>query len=109
MRVVRGFVAEHLADQPLVVAVLDESGQEKTGETTAGVQRQYMGCGGRIANGVNTVYCSSARPAGTPWSAPGSMSRPINSPTRLAATRAGLARMLCSAPNPSWPSTSAAT
>ena len=60
MGVVRGFVAEHLADQPLVVAALDESGQEKTGAATAGVQRQYMGCAGRIANGVNTVYCSYA-------------------------------------------------
>lgn len=64
MAVVRGFVAEHLADQPLVVAALDESGQEKTGQATAGVQRQYMGCAGRIANGVNTVYCSYATPGG---------------------------------------------
>lgn len=64
MRVVRGFVSEHLADQSLVVAALDESGQEKTGQATVGVQRQYMGCAGRIANGVNTVYCSYATPAG---------------------------------------------
>jgi SRSO17 transposase len=64
MRVVRGFVAEQLADQPLVVAALDESGQEKTGDATAGVKRQYMGCAGRIANGVNTVYCSYATPGG---------------------------------------------
>lgn len=58
--VVRGFVAEQLRDQPLVVAALDESGQEKQGDATAGVQRQYMGCAGRIANGVNTVYCAYA-------------------------------------------------
>lgn len=64
MTIVRGFVAEHLADQPLVVAALDESGQEKTGQHTAGAQRQYMGCAGRVANGVNTVYCSYATPAG---------------------------------------------
>lgn len=64
MRTVRGFVAEHLADQPLVVAALDESGQEKTGQATVGTQRQYMGCAGRIANGVNTVYCSYATPGG---------------------------------------------
>jgi SRSO17 transposase len=62
--VVRGFVAEHLGGQPLVVAALDESGQEKTGQGTAGVKRQYMGCAGRIANGVNTVYCSYATPGG---------------------------------------------
>jgi SRSO17 transposase len=46
------------------VAALDESGQEKQGEATAGVQRQYMGCAGRIANGVNTVYCTYATPGG---------------------------------------------
>jgi SRSO17 transposase len=62
--VIRGFVAEHLRDQPLVVAALDESGQEKAGTATAGVKRQYMGCAGRIANGVNTVYCSYATPGG---------------------------------------------
>jgi SRSO17 transposase len=28
------------------------------------VQRQYMGCAGRVANGVNTVYCSYATPGG---------------------------------------------
>ena len=64
MRTVREFVVEQLRDQPLVVAALDESGQEKTGQATAGVQRQYMGCAGRIANGVNTVYCSYATPGG---------------------------------------------
>ncbi len=61
---IRGFVAEQLRDQPLVVAALDESGHEKAGEATAGVKRQYMGCAGRIANGVNTVYCCYATPGG---------------------------------------------
>src|SRR5439155_13849032 len=64
MGVVRGYVAEHLAGQELVVAALDESGQAKQGVATAGVQRQYMGCAGRVANGVNTVYCSYATPIG---------------------------------------------
>jgi SRSO17 transposase len=64
MGVVRGYVVEHLAGQELVVAALDESGQAKQGTATAGVQRQYMGCAGRIANGVNTVYCSYATPIG---------------------------------------------
>jgi SRSO17 transposase len=62
--VVRRFVVEHLSDQPLRVAALDESGQEKHGDATAGVKRQYMGCAGRVANGVNTVYCSYATPGG---------------------------------------------
>lgn len=64
MGIVRGFVAEQLGDQPLRVAALDESGQEKAGDATAGVKRQYMGCAGRIANGVNTVYCSYATTGG---------------------------------------------
>ncbi len=64
MGVVRGFVVEQLGSQPLRVAALDESGQEKQGEHTAGGKRQYMGCAGRVANGVNTVYCSYATPGG---------------------------------------------
>jgi SRSO17 transposase len=63
-QVVRGFVAEQVGDQPLRVAALDESGQEKTGQATAGVQRQYLGCAGKITNGVNVVYCSYATPGG---------------------------------------------
>ncbi|HEY1001759.1 MAG TPA: IS701 family transposase, partial [Streptosporangiaceae bacterium] len=62
--VVRRYVAEHLGGADLVVAAVDESGQEKHGEATAGVKRQYMGCAGRIANGVNTVYCSYATTGG---------------------------------------------
>jgi SRSO17 transposase len=61
---VRRFVAAQLCDQPLRVAALDESGQEKSGSATAGVQRQYMGCAGKVANGVNTVYCTYATPGG---------------------------------------------
>lgn len=35
------------------------TGQEKAGE--AGVKRQYMGCAGRVANGINTVHLSYVR------------------------------------------------
>jgi SRSO17 transposase len=66
MAVVRQFVAERLEDQSLRVAALDETGQQKQGTFTAGVKRQYMGCAGRIANGVNTVHCSYATRADTP-------------------------------------------
>jgi SRSO17 transposase len=59
MRVVREFVAEHLAE-PGAVVVLDESGQEKGGVCTAGVKRQYVGCAGKIANAVNVVYATLA-------------------------------------------------
>ena len=40
----------------LVIGALDETGQEKQGTATAGVQRQYLGCAGRVANGISTVH-----------------------------------------------------
>ena len=33
----------------------------KRREATAGVKRQYMGCAGRVANGINTVHLSYVR------------------------------------------------
>ena len=40
------------------------SRQEKKGSATAGVKRQYMGCAGQVANGINTVHCSYATRGG---------------------------------------------
>jgi SRSO17 transposase len=45
----------------MTVGALDETGQEKHGLATAGVKRQYMGCAGRVANGINTVHLSYVR------------------------------------------------
>jgi SRSO17 transposase len=45
----------------LAIGALDETGQEKAGEATAGVKRQYMGCAGRVANGINTVHLAYVR------------------------------------------------
>ncbi len=45
----------------LVIGALDETGQEKQGYATAGVQRQYLGCAGRVANGINTVHLAYVR------------------------------------------------
>ena len=45
----------------LVIAALDETGQAKAGTATCGVKRQYMGCAGRVANGINTVHLSYVR------------------------------------------------
>ncbi len=45
----------------MAVGALDETGQEKQGCWTAGVKRQYMGCAGRVANGINTVHLSYVR------------------------------------------------
>jgi SRSO17 transposase len=41
--------------------VLDETGQEKHGTSTAGAKRQYLGCAGRVASGINTVHLSYVR------------------------------------------------
>jgi SRSO17 transposase len=45
----------------LVIAAIDETGQEKAGEATAGVKRQYLGCAGQVANGINTVHLAYVR------------------------------------------------
>jgi SRSO17 transposase len=65
---VRRFAAAGLAEAArrgrrggLVIAAVDETGQEKAGQLTAGVKRQYMGCAGRVANGINTVHVSLVR------------------------------------------------
>ena len=36
-------------------------GRTKAFEATAGVKRQYLGCAGRVANGINTVHLSYVR------------------------------------------------
>ena len=45
----------------LVIAAIDETGQEKPGAATAGVKRHYLGCAGRVANGITTVHVSLVR------------------------------------------------
>ena len=45
----------------LVIGAIDETGQEKAGEATAGVKRQYLGCAGQVANGINTVHVAYVR------------------------------------------------
>lgn len=45
----------------LKILALDETGQEKKGESTAGVKRQHMGCAGGVANGISTVHAAWIR------------------------------------------------
>jgi DDE superfamily endonuclease len=45
----------------LAVGAVDETGQVKAGTRTAGVKRQYLGCVGKVANGINTVHLSYVR------------------------------------------------
>ena len=66
MSEIRRFVIGGLEDAAggaggLRIGALDETGQEKAGAATAGVKRQYMGCAGRVANGINTVHLSYVR------------------------------------------------
>ena len=68
MSQVRRFVAAGLDSaanrkrrRGLAIAALDETGQPKAGSATCGVKRQYMGCAGRVANGINTVHLSYVR------------------------------------------------
>ncbi|MFD1276601.1 IS701 family transposase [Streptomyces kaempferi] len=60
---VRGFAVRHLA-APGAVLVFDETGQEKKGESTAGVGRQYTGTTGQVSNAVVAVYCTYASALG---------------------------------------------
>ena len=45
----------------LAVGALDETSQQKQGCATAGVQRQYLGCAGKVANGITTVHLAYVR------------------------------------------------
>ena len=110
MGVIRRFVAEHLAPPAggLAVAALDETGQEKKGSSTAGVKRQYMGCAGQVANGINTVHCSYATRSGHALIGARLYlpAEQLDDPNRR--TALGIPTS-SSAPNPSWPSTSSPT
>ena len=68
MAVVRRFAVAGLEEaarrrrrRGLVIGAVDETGQEKAGEATCGVKRQYLGCAGQVANGINTVHLSYVR------------------------------------------------
>jgi SRSO17 transposase len=69
MSVVRRFAVAGLDDAArrirraggMTAGALDETGQEKHGAGTAGVKRQYLGCAGRVANGINTVHLAYVR------------------------------------------------
>jgi SRSO17 transposase len=69
MGVVRRFAVAGLDDaarktgrrRGLAVGAIDETGQVKQGRLTAGVKRQYLGCVGKVANGINTVHLSYVR------------------------------------------------
>jgi SRSO17 transposase len=43
------------------VGAIDETSQVKAGSATAGVKRHYLGCAGKVANGITTVHLSYVR------------------------------------------------
>ena len=45
----------------LAVGAIDETGQVKQGEGTVGVKRHYLGCAGKVANGITTVHLAYVR------------------------------------------------
>ncbi|HLJ94000.1 MAG TPA: IS701 family transposase [Gemmataceae bacterium] len=65
----RDLLQRHLAEvvaavpaDPLgTVGVIDETSCQKWGEQTPGVQRQYLGCLGKIDNGIVTVHVGLAK------------------------------------------------
>jgi SRSO17 transposase len=69
MRVIREFAVAGLDEaarktgrrRGLAVGAIDETGQVKQGGRTAGVKRQYLGCSGKVANGINTVHLAYVR------------------------------------------------
>jgi SRSO17 transposase len=53
---------DHAPADPLgVVGVIDETSAVKKGDKTPGVQRQYLGCVGKIDNGIVTVHLGVAK------------------------------------------------
>jgi SRSO17 transposase len=57
----RGVLADLPADPLGTVGVIDETSCRKWGTHTPGVQRQYLGCVGKVDNGIVTVHLGVAR------------------------------------------------
>jgi SRSO17 transposase len=55
------FIGERPADDLGTVGVIDETSCRKWGDQTPGVQRQYLGCVGKIDNGIVTVHLAVAQ------------------------------------------------
>jgi SRSO17 transposase len=60
-RLLAAAAADRPADGVGTVGILDETSCVKKGAKTPGVQRQYLGCVGKVENGVVTVHLAAAR------------------------------------------------
>jgi SRSO17 transposase len=56
-----GVLADLPADRLGTVGVIDETSCVKKGDRTPGVQRQYLGCAGKVENGIVTVHVGVAK------------------------------------------------
>ena len=56
----RSAVAELPTDPVGTVGIIDETSARKQGKKTPGVQRQYLGCLGKVGNGIVTVHLTVA-------------------------------------------------
>ena len=56
-----GVIAALPADDLGAIGVIDETSCQKWGEQTPGVQRQYLGCVGKVDNGIVTVHVGVAK------------------------------------------------
>jgi SRSO17 transposase len=54
-------VADRPADPVGTVGIIDETSALKKGAKTPGVQRQYLGCAGKVENGIVTVHLAATR------------------------------------------------
>src|SRR5215469_10605930 len=116
MKVVRRFAVAGLdraardgGRRGLAVGAIDETSQVKQGQRTAGVKRHYLGCAGKVANGVTTVHLGYAREgtghaliAARQWIAREHLK------DRPGGGSCGCRRACPSAPRGSWPSTCSA-
>ena len=58
---VAGVLANQPGDPLGTVGVIDETSCRKKGDRTPGVQRQYLGCAGKVDNGIVTVHVGVAK------------------------------------------------
>jgi SRSO17 transposase len=56
-----GAIATLPADDLGAIGVIDETSCQKWGDQTPGVQRQYLGCVGKVDNGIVTVHVGVAK------------------------------------------------
>ena len=60
-KLARAFAAEPDPSRLGTIGLIDETSVLKKGTKTPGVQRQYLGCVGKVANGIVTVHLGACR------------------------------------------------